>query len=167
MKESTYQLIQEWIVDHTNDWDTFYSKSDRSTDHRISMDLLSVPCLMSKVWIRHSAAKRGRERGGKKEEGSGTVKGRERGGHTKLVVPSIGLLSAPCRFENLNSLLDWRLARARRDKGHTDPSGFISDFLPSIGLFSNTIQYQRFAQCLNITTTSWRSRVRWNMEWSS
>jgi hypothetical protein len=46
-KEGTHQLIQEWIVNHTNNRDTFNSKSDRSADHRISVDLssASVPSL--------------------------------------------------------------------------------------------------------------------------
>lgn len=79
----TYQLIQEWIVNHTNNRDTFYSKSDRSADHGISMDLSSAPPL---CYSKSQTSSR-REEGGRKDVEEG-------GGHTKLVVPSIGLISA-------------------------------------------------------------------------
>jgi hypothetical protein len=39
----TYELIHEGIVDDSNDWYALESQSDRSANHRISMDLLSVP----------------------------------------------------------------------------------------------------------------------------
>ena len=107
VKEGTYKLIQEWIVNHTNNRDTFNSKSDRSTDHGISMDLSSVPRHCFEASIQLDAAKRERQgEGGKK---GGREEGRERRGHTKLVVPSIGLLSARSPAPAGLSLLDYTL----------------------------------------------------------
>jgi len=35
----TYKLVHEWIVDDTDDWYAFNSKSNGSTDHWITVDL--------------------------------------------------------------------------------------------------------------------------------
>jgi hypothetical protein len=77
LKEGTHQLIQEWIVNHPNDWYTFNSKSDRSADHGISMDLSSVPRHCFEASIQLNAAKR--ERQG--EGGDERREGEEEGGH--------------------------------------------------------------------------------------
>jgi len=89
----TYKLIQEWIIDHSNDWYTFKCKSDRRADHWISMYLSSAlaPSLCDPKRRHIVEARREVVEG---EEGAGGEDGKERGGHTKLVVPSIGLLSA-------------------------------------------------------------------------
>ena len=62
-KRATYKLIHEWIVDHPDDGDTFDCQTDGGADHGVSVDL--------------SVSKIDHKRG--------------KGGHTKLVVPSIGL----------------------------------------------------------------------------
>jgi len=36
----TYKLVHEWIVDDTDDWYAFNSKSNGSTDHRVSVNLI-------------------------------------------------------------------------------------------------------------------------------
>ena len=63
MTTRTYKLIHEWIVDHPDDWDTFDCQADGGADHWVSVDL-SVSKIGSKS---------------------------EQGGHTKFVVPSMGL----------------------------------------------------------------------------
>ena len=87
VEEGTHQLIHEWIVNDTNDWDTFKSKSNRGTNHRISMDLSSAS------FLRYGARRHILEaRTGGLRTGEGIEEVKAGGGQTKLVVPSIGLI---------------------------------------------------------------------------